>query len=360
MRGARAPAPMTVQPATPGRGAWQELLSPARLTVCAGLVLLWTLCLLPLWRSELLALFSRNAAAGLSAWLVWALIERWPVSSAGTERRWPWQLLGISLSIPLVLAIAYLIDTDAGQPPLWRDAARLTSYYVISLSGVLIALVAALLVLLRRSLSAIDGLQALHGEALALMERQAVEGQLRMLRGQLKPDFLLRLIGDARDLAAKDPDGSMKRLDELLGFLRDSLPRLDAPRSNLAAELNLARSFLAVEAGRRPLPPRLLVDLPEECEQIACPPCLLLALVERAVRRGGRKLDLWVRQGRDRCVLRLSAELSGHQPEQRADPLPALRRRLSLAWSEEVSLQCWTRESGEEVVEVDFPAAAAD
>lgn len=334
----------------------RDMLSPPRLATAAGLVLVWTLCLMPLWRSEPLALLGRNAVAGLLTLVVLGLIERWPARAEGGARQWPWQLLGIALSVPSVLAAAYVLDTAASQPPFWRDAARLTSFYVISLSGVLIGMVGTLLAELRRSLAAAQGLQALHGEALALMERQAVEGQLRMLRGQLKPDFLLRLIGDARDLARKDPDGSVKRLDELLGFLRDSLPRLDAPRSHLAAELALARSFLSVEASRRPLPPRLLADIPADCEQIPCPPCLLLALVERAVRRGGRKLDLWARQGRDRCVLRLAADVALHQPEQRADPLPALRRRLSLAWSEEVSVQCWTRESGEEVVEIDFPA----
>lgn len=351
---------MTRRSKQPAWAALSGVLSAARLGVGCALVLFWTLCLLPLWASDLLPLLGRTAAAGFAALLVFGVIERWPAPGPGSERRWPRQLAGLAACIPAVLALAYIIDTEQGQAGFWREPARLTSFYVIALVGVLIALCAALTTLLLTSRSAIHSMQAMHDETRTLMERQAVESQLRLLRGQLKPEFLLRLVGEARDLAASAPADSVKRLDDLLGFLRDSVPRLDAPRSTLAAELALTRSFLKVEAGRRALPPRLLVDLPVDCELVACPPCLMLALVERAVRRGGRRLDLWVRKGRDRCVMRVSADLSSHRPEQRADPLPALRRRLSLAWSEEVSVQCWVRESGEEVVEIDFPAAAPE
>lgn len=349
---------------SPGRANDSPLprvLAPPRLGAALAVAAVWTVILLPLWRSDMAALLLRTLSASLFALLAWGLLEFWPRAAWSALRRRTLQWTGLSVTLIAVLVGIYLLDTRPGQVPLWQDPGRLTSLYVVALVGLLLASASLLGWLWRRAENAATAQLALHEAERIQLQKQSVDDQLRLLRGQQKPQFLLRLLDDARAQAARHPERVDELFELLLGYLRDTLPRLDAPYATLGGELALARDYLALIARQPGLPPSLLVDIPDEAETLACPPRMLLELVERAARRirsrecSDGRIDLWAREARGRCVLRIS-DSAPADDDASGEPLAAFRRRLLLAWDDTVTLQRWQRTPQGEVVEIDFPA----
>jgi sensor histidine kinase YesM len=335
----------------------------ARLAVSLCLAALWTLLLWPLWRSGLLALLLRTLGVALLATGVHQLLEVWPQRFSETARtRLQW--IGVIASIPLVLLGIYLLDSDANRPPLWRDPGRLTSLYVVSLVGGLLAGLALLAERLRRGQRQRRVQARIDAEALAHAEREIHQAQLRLLRSQLRPQLVLDLIGDARERLRRGSDEVDAQLGRLQDYLRGALPQLDAQRSTLDKEWAQARAYLELLAEAATDRLRWQADLPEEILATRCPPRLLLVLVELAVRLGlklpdgGGRVDIWARSARGRCVLRVSD--SGDLDPARQAALDSLGRRLLLGEGEHTRLQYWHRETGGCVVEVDFPVDASE
>lgn len=328
-----------------------------RIAVVLCLASLWAVLLLPLWRSGLLALLLRTLGVAALAGCVHALLENWPGQLSRTARR-RLQWAAVLACIPLSLWVIYVLDTGEGRPPLWRDAGRLTSYYVLSLIGLLLSGLALLGVALRRERLRQAQQSAIDAEALIQAQRELHDAQLRLLRAQLRPQLVLDLVRDARERVRRGATDADAQLGRLLDYLQGALPQMDAQRSTLERELEHATCYLDLLVARDPGALRWQGDVPEELLATPCPPRLLMVLVEQAVRLGlrlpdtGGWIDLWARVARGRCVLRVTD--SGRLDGERRTALEALRRRLLLAEGEGVRFQTWERETGGTVVEVDF------
>jgi LytS/YehU family sensor histidine kinase len=194
------------------------------------------------------------------------------------------------------------------------------------------------------------------------MQRELHAAQLRLLRAQLKPQLVLDLVRDARDRLRRGAANGDAQLDRLIDYLQGALPRLDAQRTTLGEELELANGYLSLISEQSASAISWQTDIPDETLATPCPPRLLVVLVELAARLGlglpdgGGRIDLWARMARGRCVVRVGD--SGPLGDARHEALDALRRRLLLAEGESIRLQCWQRETGGSVVEVDFPCIA--
>ncbi|MCK7594761.1 hypothetical protein [Pseudomarimonas salicorniae] len=320
--------------------------------------MVWTLILVPLWRSELLALLWRTLGAAAVAGVLHLLADRWGAALAERTRR-ALQAILVLAGIPAMLLVFYLLDTGPGRPPLWQDLGRLTSLYVLAITGVLLAGIALLLDAWHRARQLRQAQRAIDAAAIEQTQRELNAAQLRLLRGHIKPQLVLDLIGEARDHLRRGSADADAQLGRLLEYLRGALPRLEAQRSTLGAELELAGGYLSLISERSAGALSWQADIPEDILETGCPPRLLVVLVEQAVRLGiglpdGRgHVDLWARSARDRCVLRVGD--SGTLGEGRHAAIEALRRRLALTEGDSVRLQCWQRETGGSVVEVDFP-----
>lgn len=345
--------PVTLHSVPPARP--NPLLPRIAIVLCmAGL---WALLLLPLWRSGLLTLLLRTLGVAVLAGSLHTLFDRWPVRLGRTARR-RLQWGAVMACIPLALLLIYLLDTGEGRPPLWRDLGRLTSYYVLSLTGLMLSGLALLGVALRRERQRQAQQSAIDAEALTQAQRELHDAQLRLLRAQLRPQLVLDLVRDARERVRRGAPDADAQLGRLLDYLQGALPQMDAQRSTLEKELEHASAYLGLLTANDPGTLRWQADVPEEVLATPCPPRLLMVLVEQAVRLGlqlpgsGGWIDLWARVARGRCVLRVTD--SGRLDGARRESLEALRRRLLLAEGEGVRFQTWERETGGTVVEVDF------
>jgi hypothetical protein len=118
------------------------------------------------------------------------------------------------------------------------------------------------------------------------MLRLAATAELRALRAQLNPHFLFNALTTIAHLLRESPERALETLYRLTGLLRAVLRRFDGEFGSLAHEMEIVRSYLAIEQAR--LEDRLTVriDVPDALLTAQIPPLLLQPLVENAIKHG--------------------------------------------------------------------------
>jgi signal transduction histidine kinase len=118
-------------------------------------------------------------------------------------------------------------------------------------------------------------------------QKELAEARLGLLHAQIEPHFLYNTLGSAKYLIRSDPVRAEAMVDNLISYLRHSLPRLDdAASTTLGDELTRARAYLDIMQIR--MGPRLAlqINVPEALESIPFPPMMLQTLVENAIKHG--------------------------------------------------------------------------
>lgn len=118
------------------------------------------------------------------------------------------------------------------------------------------------------------------------LEVHAREAELKALRAQVDPHFLFNALNSIAALIGSDPRLAREMCLTLGEFLRDSLRLGGRGEITLGEELELARSYLAVEQVR--FGPRMRLDQVVDPAASAClvPSLILQPLVENAIGRG--------------------------------------------------------------------------
>lgn len=191
----------------------------------------------------------------------------------------------------------------------------------------------------------------------------AREAELKVLRAQIDPHYLFNTLNSIAALTQPDPPAARAMCIQLADFLRLSL-RLGSQRQiELAHELALIRSFLAIEKTRYGDRLQIEEEVAEMARQCLVPPLLLQPLVENAVRHGiAHRVD----GGRVRISAAVVNRFLQLRVENQRDPeaavsrgeglgLRIVQRRLEQAYRGEASLSIkdeseWYR------VEVRLPA----
>jgi signal transduction histidine kinase len=114
----------------------------------------------------------------------------------------------------------------------------------------------------------------------------ATEAELKALRAQLNPHFLFNTLTTIGYLMREAPDRALDTLYRLTGLLRAVLKRSDGEFATLAQELEIVRSYLAIERARFEERLTTTIDVPRELEGQRIPPLVLQPLVENAVKHG--------------------------------------------------------------------------
>lgn len=164
----------------------------------------------------------------------------------------------------------------------------------------------------------------------------AREAELAALRAQLAPHFLFNSLNSIASLAGSEPAAARRMCTLLADFFRRSLTAGSARRIALADELELARTYLAVEQVRFGDRLRVAWDVEDGVDSISVPPLLLQPLVENAVHHGvAHRVDggtVSIGAGRRSGALRLAIEnpVDPDRPATRGTGtgLDNLRRRL--------------------------------
>ncbi len=83
------------------------------------------------------------------------------------------------------------------------------------------------------------------------IERQNLESRLNSARARIDPEFLFATIGHCELLYRQDIDAADKLLDQLIEFLRASVPQSNDASSTLEKEMALCGAYLMIEAQLR-------------------------------------------------------------------------------------------------------------
>jgi two-component system, LytTR family, sensor kinase len=114
----------------------------------------------------------------------------------------------------------------------------------------------------------------------------ATQAELTALRAQLNPHFLFNALTTIGYLMEEAPQRALDTLFRLTGLLRAVLKRPDADLATLGDEMEIVRSYLAIEGARFEERLSVTIDVPDALAPLPLPPLLLQPLVENAIKHG--------------------------------------------------------------------------
>ena len=123
-------------------------------------------------------------------------------------------------------------------------------------------------------------------EMLLEAERQKTEAELKNLKNQLNPHFLLNTLNNIYALIAFNCDKAQEAVQELSKLLRHVLYDNQQTFVPLEKELDFIRNYIELMRIRLPRHVRLDVSLPENPSHTLVAPLLFISLVENAFKHG--------------------------------------------------------------------------
>ncbi|MET3109121.1 two-component sensor histidine kinase [Oxalobacteraceae bacterium GrIS 2.11] len=128
-------------------------------------------------------------------------------------------------------------------------------------------------------------------QQLALYQKERNEAELRLsvLASQVEPHFLFNTLSGVRSAILSDPQMGVAIIDNLVEYLRATIPQLRTDGScsqvRLGSQMQAIRAYLGVIKFRIP---RLSfdVDFDPSLAELFIPPLMLISLVENAVKHG--------------------------------------------------------------------------
>ncbi|MBA2683735.1 MAG: histidine kinase [Gemmatimonadaceae bacterium] len=132
----------------------------------------------------------------------------------------------------------------------------------------------------------------------------AAEAELSSLRAQLNPHFLFNTLTTIGQLIQEAPPRALDTLYKLTGLLRAVLKRSDGGFVTLGEEIEIVRTYLAIEGARFEERLDVSIDVPGALLDLPVPPLVLQPLAENAVKHG-------IAPMRDGGRVRVAAEVEG-------------------------------------------------
>ncbi|MEO6172750.1 MAG: histidine kinase [Arenimonas sp.] len=117
-------------------------------------------------------------------------------------------------------------------------------------------------------------------------EKELAVAKLNLLHAQVEPHFLYNTLGSAKYLISSDPVRAESMLDNLILYLRNSLPRTEDTPSTLGEEIERTRAYLDILKIRMGERLQVRIDLPETLKNVPFPSMMLQTLVENAINHG--------------------------------------------------------------------------
>jgi two-component system LytT family sensor kinase len=114
----------------------------------------------------------------------------------------------------------------------------------------------------------------------------AAEAELSALRAQLNPHFLFNTLTTIGQLIQEAPPRALDTLYKLTGLLRAVLKRSDGEFVTLGEEVEIVRTYLAIEGARFEERLAVTIDVPASLAELPVPPLVLQPLAENAVKHG--------------------------------------------------------------------------
>lgn len=119
-----------------------------------------------------------------------------------------------------------------------------------------------------------------------VVERQALQAQLRLLQAQVEPHMLFNTLANLQGLIALDPDRASLMLDQLIQYLRATLGASRSESTTLEQEFAAMDAYLGLMGVRMGERLAYRLELPPPLRAARLPPLLLQPLVENAIVHG--------------------------------------------------------------------------
>jgi signal transduction histidine kinase len=117
-------------------------------------------------------------------------------------------------------------------------------------------------------------------------EKELAIAKLRLLHAQVEPHFLYNTLGSAKYLIRSDPAGAERIIDNLILYLRHSLPRLESSLTTLGEELERVRAYLDIMQIRMGGRLKTELNVPDALKPVPFPTMMLQTLVENSIKHG--------------------------------------------------------------------------
>jgi len=182
------------------------------------------------------------------------------------------------------------------------------------------------------------------------LSRQLAESKLKLLQLQIEPHFLFNSLGSAQQLAEKRAPEAARLISDLIRFLRATTPTLRDDATTVKQDAAMIRAYLRIMQTRLGTRLKWSVTIPEELEDAAVPPGMLITLVENAIKHGiepvpeGGRIDVTAcrEAHRDGARIALSVADTGAGlvgvPGVNGIGLDNIRERLALQYGERAEL----------------------
>ena len=175
------------------------------------------------------------------------------------------------------------------------------------------------------------------------LEKTQLRTELKYLKSQLNPHFLFNALNSIYFLIKKNPDEAADALAGFSDLLRHQLYQKEGEKIDLAEEIENLRKYIQLAALRKSKDLKIIIDLPEDIENMKITPLLLLPLVENAFKHTGNKegfieVKAVLNEGNLDFVVRNNFEHYTPEPTQVKEEggigLVNIRRRLDLLYPE--------------------------
>jgi sensor histidine kinase YesM len=207
-----------------------------------------------------------------------------PLDGKDKVSRWvAWVIAAVVTSALWVMIGGFALDALARIPALGDLPRRFAGVRTLVMGmGVLLYMISLSISYLLASQKRAQDFEVQQGE----LRRLALDAELKALRAQINPHFLFNSLNSISALTTLDPGKAREMCVLLSDFLRKSLGLGERASVSLREELELLRTYLAIEQVR--FGERLQIDwaVDPEAETLMLPPLLLQPLAENAIKHG--------------------------------------------------------------------------
>jgi len=334
---------VTDAPPPPARSVLAAL-TLRRVLIALGLAVLVAIVLNPVFITPFVVLLGRTLVVAMVLLLVFIAAGQW-------RQRWlpGWlvRVLAVGFAAPLATFVVYLPSVGGDVMAVLRHEGRLSGFILIASCALVIGPLLALGALYRErdAQARSQGLQFALEKS--MLERQALDAQLRLLHAQIEPHFLFNTLANVQALVESGSPQAAAVLKSLIDYLRGAMPQLHDDAATLGNELGLVRAYLELMHMRMPDRLRFEIRVSDDLKPVRFPPMALLTLVENAIRHGidpseqGGQVDIGAQRDPDGRV-RLWVADSGVGMSEQAAPgtgLTNLRARLRAFYGESAQVE---------------------
>jgi signal transduction histidine kinase len=270
-----------VAPARRSLRAMLAALTLRRVAIALGLATLLAVAINPIFVTPFPIVLGRLLVIALVLLLAFTAAGVWhPLGLPG----WLAQVIAVCLAAPLATLVVYLPSVDGQVLELFRHEGRLMGFVSITSTVLIVAPLLALGSLYRERDAQARSQALAFALEKSVLEKQALDAQLRLLQAQVEPHFLFNTLANVQELVESGSPRAGPVLRSLSAYLRAAVPKLHANGATLGDELNLVRAYLELMQMRMPDRLQWSVEVDARLHALAFPAMALLTLVENAVR----------------------------------------------------------------------------